>query len=207
MNVSLWPTRELWCRRFISLAQGKLLWTRSGWKDIEAIAALRRLLAVAESAGSLLLPAGLVLQWQAELRENGNILAPRFDPSASSGRRKIQGVSGLGEALEEPMLLVSRELARIEATRRCSLMAPPGIWLSLTSHAARRKKQEEGEFNTGTLLLDLVRRLQIGERPPATCSSAPLPCRPIPGTLGLLVLLESEEHGSQISRLCGNTTR
>ena len=33
------------------------------------------------------------------------------------------------------------------------------------AHAARRKKQEEGEYNSGTLLLDLLRRLQLSRAP------------------------------------------
>lgn len=166
MNVSLWPHQKSVVQEVLSAwPKGKLLCDEVGMgKTIEAIAALRRLLAGRGVKRVLfLLPAGLVLQWQAELREKGNILVPRFEaqrivwPDGSS-----RPVSGLGEALEEPMLLVSRELARIEANQALLLDGPSWDLVILDeAHAARRKKQEEGEYNTGTLLLDLVRRIQI----------------------------------------------
>ena len=166
MNVSLWPHQRAVVQEVLSAwPKGKLLCDEVGMgKTIEAIAALRRLLAGRGVKRALfLLPAGLVLQWQDELREKGNILAPRFEsqrivwPDGSS-----RAVSGFSEALEEPMLLISRELARIEANQALLLDGPSWDLVILDeAHAARRKKQEEGEFNTGTLLLDLVRRLQI----------------------------------------------
>ena len=166
MNVSLWPHQRAVVQEVLSAwPKGKLLCDEVGMgKTIEAIAALRRLVAGRGVRRVLfLLPAGLVLQWQAELREKGNILVPRFDAQRVVWPDGIsKTVSGLGEALEEPMLLVSRELARIEANQALLLEGPPWDLVILDeAHAARRKKQEEGEFNTGTLLLDLVRRLQI----------------------------------------------
>lgn len=166
MNVSLWPHQKAVVQEVLSAwPKGKLLCDEVGMgKTIEAIAALRRLLAGRGVKRTLfLLPAGLVLQWQAELREKGNILAPRFESQRivwPDGRSRT--VSGFSEALEEPMLLLSRELARIEANQALLLDGPSWDLVILDeAHAARRKKQEEGEFNTGTLLLDLVRRLQI----------------------------------------------
>ncbi len=166
MNVSLWPHQRAVVQEVLSAwPKGKLLCDEVGMgKTIEAIAALRRLVAGRGVRRVLfLLPAGLVLQWQAELREKGNILVPRFDAQRVVWPDGIsKTVSGLGEALEEPMLLVSRELARIEANQALLLEGPSWDLVILDeAHAARRKKQEEGEFNTGTLLLDLVRRLQI----------------------------------------------
>jgi hypothetical protein len=74
-------------------------------------------------------------------------------------------VSGLAEAIERDVLLMSRETARTENNLAVLLAARPWDLVVLDeAHAARRRKQEEGEFNSGTLLLTLLRFLQLRRR-------------------------------------------
>ncbi len=61
-------------------------------------------------------PANLLPQWQGELREKGGLRMPRLE-----GLKKLvwpdgreETVPGLSEALERPLLLMSRETARTE---------------------------------------------------------------------------------------------
>lgn len=136
-------------------------------KTIEAILILRRLMAGRGVRRVLvLLPAGLLKQWQGELREKGGLVFPRLEgmtlvwPDERSER-----VSGLAEALERDVLLMSRETARTENNLPLLLAAKPWELVVLDeAHAARRRKQEEGEFNSGTLLLTLLRHLQLRRR-------------------------------------------
>lgn len=90
------------------------------------------------------------------------MFVPRLEGAAlvwPDGRR--QPVSGLAEALEQDIVLVSRELARLESNLPALLAARPWDLLLLDEgHAARRASQREGEFNSPTLLLGLLRRLQ-----------------------------------------------
>jgi hypothetical protein len=115
----------------------------------------------------ILLPAGLLKQWQMELREKGGMIFPRLEGLNSLvwPDERIEKVDGLREALERDALLMSRETARTENNLAILLAATPWDLVILDeSHAARRRKQEEGEFNSGTLLLDLLRQLQVRRR-------------------------------------------
>lgn len=168
--VDLWPhqrrvveeTAEAW-------PEGRLLCDEVGMgKTIEAILVLRRLMAGRGVRRALiLLPAGLLKQWQAELREKGGMLFPRLEGTTTlvwpdEGTEKVSGVA---DALERDVLLMSRETARTENNLPLLLAATPWDLVVLDeSHAARRREQEEGEFNSGTLLLTLLRRLQLRRR-------------------------------------------
>jgi hypothetical protein len=133
-------------------------------EDRRSYLVLRRLLAGRGVARALILPpANLLPQWQGELREKGGLRVPRLD-----GPRKLvwpdgseEAVSGLAEALDRPLLLLSRETARTEGNLPILLGAKPWDLVLLDEgHAARRASQVEGEFNSPTLLLGLLRRLQ-----------------------------------------------
>jgi len=165
--VDLWPHQKKVVEEAAEAwPDGRLLCDEVGMgKTIETILILRRLMAGrGVKRALLLLPAGLLKQWQGELREKGGMVYPRLEgintliwPDDSSKR-----VSGLSEALEEDVLLLSRETARTENNIPLLLAATPWDLVILDeSHAARRRKQEEGEFNSGTLLLNLLRQLQL----------------------------------------------
>lgn len=168
--VEMWPhQRHVVEESATAWPDGRLLCDEVGMgKTIEAILVLRRLLAGrGVRRALLLLPAGLLRQWQGELREKGGLLVPRLDGLTNLvfPDEKTQKVMGLAEALRQDLLLMSRETARTEANRQLLLDADPWDLVLLDeSHAARRRKQEEGEFNSGTLLLDLLRALQLGGR-------------------------------------------
>lgn len=144
---------------------GRLLCEEVGMgKTIEAILILRRLMAGRGVGRALiLLPAGLLKQWQAELREKGGILAPRLQGlTLIWPDDREERVDNLAQALDRDLLLMSRETARGENNLPHLLAARPWDLVILDeSHAARRKKQEEGEYNSGTLLLNLLRHLQL----------------------------------------------
>lgn len=165
--VSLWPhqirvveeTAAAW-------PAGRLLCDEVGMgKTVEAIMVLRRLLAGRGVRRALLLvPAGILRQWQDELREKGGLVVPRLEGSRiviwPDG--ETETVGGLAAALEQPLLLVSREFARLDQNTDVLLQATPWDLVLLDeAHAARRAKQEEREFNSATRLLDLLRRLQL----------------------------------------------
>lgn len=148
---------------------GRLLCDEVGMgKTVEAIMALRRLLAGRGVKRVLLLvSAGLLKQWQEELREKGGLVVPRLEGQQTlvwpDGTSETAG--GLGAALEQPILLISRELARLEQNAAVLLQAPKWDLVLLDeAHAARRAKQEEREFNSATLLLGLLRCLQLEGR-------------------------------------------
>ena len=66
---------------------------------------------------------------------------------------------------ESDVLLVSREWAKLESNRQILLAAPEwDLVLMDEAHAARRKEPKEGEFNTGNLLLELLREMQLRRR-------------------------------------------
>lgn len=167
--VEMWPhqhkvvseTAEAW-------PDGRLLCDEVGLgKTIEAILILRRLIAGRGVKRALiLLPAGLLRQWQAELREKGGLVVPRYENARliwPDGRQ--EQVVHLSEALEQDMLILSRELARLPGNRDLLLEACPWDLVILDeAHAARRKEQEEGEFNSATLLLELLRQLQLSQQ-------------------------------------------
>ncbi|MFI5379496.1 MAG: SNF2-related protein [Tepidisphaerales bacterium] len=170
LMVDLWPhqrsvveeTSQAW-------PAGRLLCDEVGMgKTIEAIGVLRRLLAGRGVKRALLLaPAGLLKQWQAELREKGALVVPRLEginllvwPDD-----RQQRVDGLAEALRQDILLVSRETARTENNVPILLAASPwDVVLLDEAHAARRAKQVEGEFSSANLLLGLLRRRQFHRR-------------------------------------------
>jgi superfamily II DNA or RNA helicase len=167
--VDLWPhQRRVVAESAEAWPEGRLLCDEVGLgKTIEAIMILRRLLSGRGVSRVLfLLPAGLVNQWQGELREKGGLIIPRLDgntlvwPHGATRR-----VRDLAEALETDLLLVSRETARTENNLPILAGARPWDLVVLDeAHAARRREQVEGEFNSGTLLLNLLRRLQLGGR-------------------------------------------
>lgn len=148
---------------------GRLLCDEVGMgKTIEAIMILRRLLAGRGVRRALLLvPAGILQQWQGELREKGGLLVPRLEGQSTlvwpDGR--IEYVPDFASALRQPLLLVSREMARLEQNAAVIRESPPwDLALLDEAHAARRASQEETEFNSATLLLELLRILQLNAR-------------------------------------------
>ena len=168
--VTLWPHQHHVVREVAEAwPAGRLLCDEVGMgKTVEAILVLRRLLAGRGVARALILPpANLLPQWQGELREKGGLRVPRLEGPKTlvwpDGSR--QPVSGLAEALEQDVLLLSRETARLEGNVPTLLAARPWDLLLLDEgHAARRASQVEGEFNSPTLLLGLLRRLQATGR-------------------------------------------
>lgn len=168
--VSLWPhQRRVVSETAAAWPDGRLLCDEVGMgKTIEAILVLRRLLAGRGVRRVLiLLPAGLLKQWQGELREKGGLVIPRLEGLNTivwPDGREVK-VSDLAEALKEDLLLMSRETARTEANLPVVLQADPWDLVLLDeAHAARRKEQEEGEYNSPTLLLNLLRELQLRRR-------------------------------------------
>ena len=165
--VDLWPhQRRVVEETAAAWPAGRLLCDEVGLgKTIEAILVLRRLLAGRGVKRALiLLPAGLLKQWQAELREKGGLVCPYYDGANAlvwPGGKK-QRVGGLAQALEQDLLLLSRELVRLDSHVQVLLAADPWDLVLLDeAHAARRARQEEGDFNRGTLLLNLLRGLQL----------------------------------------------
>jgi len=144
---------------------GRLLCDEVGLgKTIEAILILRRLLAGRGVERALLLtPAGLMRQWQEELREKGGLIVPMWDRgyvTYPDGRREACDAARAMATC--PVLLLSREWARLPANRDCVMQAPPwDLVLMDEAHAARRKERNENEFNRGNLLLELLRELQL----------------------------------------------
>jgi len=165
--IDLWPHQRAVIEEAASAwPEGRLLCDEVGLgKTIEAIMVLRRLLAGrGVQRALLLLPAGLMRQWQEELREKGGLLVPRLEGLDKlvwpDGRS--EPVEDLAGALEQDLLILSRETAKRENHRAALLAARPWDLVLLDeAHAARRAKQEEGEFNSATLLLELLRQLQM----------------------------------------------
>lgn len=148
---------------------GRLLCDEVGMgKTVEAIMIVRRLLAGRGVRRVLfLVPAGILKQWQGELREKGGLLVPRLEGQSTlvwpDGR--IEVAADLAEALEEPILLASREMVRLEQNASVLLEGPRWDLILLDeAHAARRASQVETEFNSATLLLELLRQLQLKGR-------------------------------------------
>jgi len=165
--IDLWPHQSVVIDEASSAwPDGRMLCDEVGMgKTIEAIMILRRLLAGRGVIRALLLlPAGLTGQWQEELREKGGLIVPRLQglDSLAWPDGLIERRSSLAEALEQDLLIISRETARTEANANTLLAARPwDLVLMDEAHAARRGKQEEGEFNSATLLLNLLRQLQV----------------------------------------------
>ena len=168
--VDLWPhQRHVVEEAAAAWPEGRLLCDEVGMgKTIEAILVLRRLVAGRGVRRALLMvPAGLLKQWQAELREKGGMVVPRLEGVSTLAwpDETMQKVQGLEDALRQDILLLSRETARTEKNLPVMLAAEPwDVVLLDEAHAARRARQVEGEFNTGNLLLDLVRQLQLRGR-------------------------------------------
>ena len=165
--VDLWPhQRQVVEGVAAAWPNGRLLCDEVGLgKTIEAIYVLRRLMAGRGVRRALILvPKNLVIQWQDELREKGALVVPRLEglqtlvwPDETKER-----VKDLGEALRQDLLVMSRETARLENNLAVLLEADPWDLVLLDeAHAARRRRQEEGEFNPATLLLNLLRQLQL----------------------------------------------
>ncbi|MBI1799722.1 MAG: hypothetical protein HYR73_08545 [Candidatus Eisenbacteria bacterium] len=205
--VDVWPhqqrvieeTAEAW-------PEGRLLCDEVGMgKTIEAILVLRRLLAGRGVRRALILvPAGLLRQWQGELREKGGLLVPRFE-----GENRLvhpddreQQIDGIEAALKCDLLLMSRETARTERNLSLMIAAQPWDLVILDeAHAARRRKLEEGEFNSGTLLLDLLRGLQLRGRARGflLLSATPMQTHPVEPWDLLAVLGEGEAWLSEFA--------
>jgi superfamily II DNA or RNA helicase len=167
--VDLWPHQ----RRVVedtarAFPAGRLLCDEVGMgKTIEAIQVLRRLLnGRGVQRALLLVPAGLLQQWQEELREKGGLLVPRWERGylyqPGGGKKSVEAAQAL---IENDVLLLSREWARLDRNRELVLSVP--VWdlvLLDEAHAARRSAQEEREFNSANLLLRLLRELQLRQR-------------------------------------------
>ena len=128
--VDLWPHQ----RRVVeetakAWPDGRLLCDEVGMgKTIEAILILRRLMAGRGVRRVLvLLPAGLLKQWQAELREKGGMIFPRLEGTSQLvwPDDRAEKVGSLAEALEQDVLLMSRETARTENNMPYLLAAEP----------------------------------------------------------------------------------
>lgn len=164
--VEMWPHQ----RRVVedasrSYPAGRLLCDEVGMgKTLEAILSIRRLLCGRGVQRALLLvPAGLLTQWQDELREKGGLLVPRWDDGFlhfPNGRKeKMEAADALAR---NPLLLLSREWARLDANRNLVLTAPAWDLVLLDeAHAARRNGAEETGFNSANLLLNLLREMQL----------------------------------------------
>ncbi len=158
------------------------------------------------SRALILLPAGLLKQWQTELREKGGMVWPRLEGINTLvwPDDKLEKVRSLEEALERDLLLMSRETARTENNLPFLLAARPWDLVILDeSHAARRRKQEEGEFNSGTLLLNLLRQLQLRRRARGflLMSATPMQTHPWEPWDLLCVLGEGGEWLSEFSNI------
>ena len=78
---------------------------------------------------------------------------------------ETQKISGIAEALQQDVLIVSRETARTQVNLAIFWLPTRGALVLLDeAHAARRRQQVEGEFNGGNLLLNLLRQLQLRRR-------------------------------------------
>jgi superfamily II DNA or RNA helicase len=168
--VTMWPhQRHVVSEVAEAWPAGRLLCDEVGMgKTVEAILVLRRLLAGRGARRALILPpASLLPQWQGELRERGGLYVARLEGPKTLiwPNRMRQNVSGLAEALEQRVILISREMARSDLNVPVLLNAEPwDVVLLDEGHAARRASQVEGEFNSPTLLLGLLRRLQVSRQ-------------------------------------------
>ena len=146
--VSAWPHQRRVVQETVEAwPDGRLLCDEVGMgKTIEAVLILRRLLHGRGVKRVLfLLPAGLMSQWQDELREKGGMLVPRFEGNRLvwfDGSYRV--VTGIEEALREPLLIVSRELARLDQHRPLIMSAVPWdlfSWTRRTQPGARARRR------------------------------------------------------------------
>lgn len=164
--VTPWPhQRRMVEETSAAFPEGRLLCDEVGMgKTVEAILVLRRLLGGRGVRRALILvPAGLLRQWQAELREKGGLCVPVWENGQLRHTDRHTEPCEPAKALaEQALLLVSREWARLPGNRDIVLAAPPwDLVLMDEAHAARRRSSEEGDFNAGNLLLTLLRELQL----------------------------------------------
>lgn len=165
--VDMWPHQVRVTHEAASAwPAGRLLCDEVGMgKTIEAVIIVRRLLSGRGVRRVLfLVPAGLLRQWQGELREKGGLVVPRLEGSRNLvwPDGETESVSDLSAALRQPLLLVSREYARMEQNVPTFLSAESWDLVLLDeAHAARRARQEEREFNSATRLLALLRHFQL----------------------------------------------
>lgn len=148
---------------------GRLLCDEVGMgKTIEAILVLRRLLSGRGVRRALLLvPAGLLRQWQDELREKGGLLVPYWDRGwlchPDGHKEKMEAQDAL---CQHDIVLLSREWAR---TRPMRPAAVPVL---------------SGSSIRPTCCLGCCASCNCVAGRAASSSSAPPPCRPSPGNLG-----------------------
>jgi superfamily II DNA/RNA helicase len=163
--IDMWPhQRKVVDDTARGFPAGRLLCDEVGMgKTIEAIFVLKRLLCGRGVKRALLLvPAGLLKQWQDELREKGGLLVPIWEDGFLRHPHKNRvRVEPERVFKENNVLLVSREWARLESNRAYILDAKWDLVLMDEAHAARRKSPKEGEFNNGNLLLETLRDLQL----------------------------------------------
>lgn len=183
--VDLWPhQRHVVEETAGAFPAGRLLCDAVGMgKTIEAILVLRRLLAGRGVERALILvPAGLLKQWQDEFREKGGLLVPYWDRGCLFHPDGTKNNIEASEALAEfNVILLSREWARLPGNREVVLASPHWDLVLLDeAHAARRRASVEGEFNRGNLLLDLLRKLQLCRRTRALLllSATPMQTQP-----------------------------
>lgn len=164
--VDVWPHQ----RRVVedtarTFPAGRLLCDEVGMgKTIEAMLILRRLLCGRGVRRALVLvPAGLLRQWQDELREKGGLLIPRWESGYLYSPNGVYRAVEAEDALRNnDVLLMSREWARLDANRQIVLSSPKWDLVLLDeAHAARRSSSVEGEFNSANLLLQMLRELQL----------------------------------------------
>lgn len=145
---------------------GRLLCDEVGMgKTIEGSLSLRALMTGRGVGRALVLvPAGLLRQWQLELREKAGLDVPRWESGQllMAGERPVPGVSTLADALKKPVLLMSRELARRTASRGTLASASPWDLVLLDeAHHARRSDKDARAVNSANELLALARRLPM----------------------------------------------
>ncbi|MBI3972513.1 MAG: hypothetical protein HY332_14635 [Chloroflexi bacterium] len=165
--VDPWPHQQRVIRDVVAAwPDGRLLCDEVGMgKTIEAALAVQALLAGRGVARALLLvPAGLLRQWQAELREKAGVLAPRWEDGRLTWPGEVVDVAAqtVTDALAQPLLLLSRELARTEAMKaRLDAAEPWDLVLIDEAHHARRTEKDARAFNQANLLLRLARDLHL----------------------------------------------
>jgi hypothetical protein len=111
-------------------------------------------------------PAGLLRQWQDELREKGGLLVPLWDEGKLAQPDGSRAAMSAADAVRHAdVVLLSREWARLEGNREIVLTAPRwDLVLVDEAHACRRREPDEGAFNSANLLLQLLRELQLRRR-------------------------------------------
>ena len=145
---------------------GRLLCDEVGMgKTIEGSLSLRALMTGRGVDRALVLvPAGLLRQWQLELREKAGLEVPRWEGGQLllPGERPVPGVTTLAAALQRPVLVMSRELARRTSSRATlSAAAPWDLVLLDEAHHARRSDKDARAVNSANELLALARRLPM----------------------------------------------